>query len=79
VCSRRQPIIAVPQCAGREPRSYRAIDDPDLIAYEIPIDRCRDLYGSTYRDIVEDLHKHDDMRVPDFDGQRNFLNESQAA
>ena len=68
--------------------SYPSIDDPDLIAklrakglqkflaYEIPIDRCRDLYGYTYRDIVEDLKEHDDMRVLDFDGHRIFLNVS---
>jgi len=66
--------------------SYPTIDDPHLIAklhtkgldkfiaYEIPIERCRDLYGYTYRDIVEDLQKHDDMRVLDFDGHRIFLN-----
>lgn len=66
--------------------SYPTIDHPDLIAklkakgiakfiaYEIPIDRCRDLYGYTYRDIVADLDTHDDMRVLDFDGHRIFLN-----
>ena len=66
--------------------SYKTIDDPRLvaklhakgldkfIAYEIPIERCRDLYGYTYRDIVEDLQTHDDMRVLDFDGHRIFLN-----
>ena len=66
--------------------SYPTIDDPGLIAklkakglskflaYEIPIDRCRDLYGYTYRDIVEDLKTHDDLRVLDFDGHRIFLN-----
>ena len=66
--------------------SYPTIDHPELIAklkakglqkflaWEIPIDRCRDLYGFTYRDIVEDLESHDDMRVLDFDGHRIFLN-----
>jgi hypothetical protein len=66
--------------------SYPTIDDPRLIARlrakgllkfiarEIPIDRCRDLYGFTYRDIVEDLQASDDMRVLDFDGHRIFLN-----
>ena len=66
--------------------SYPTIDDPHLIAklhtkgldkfiaYEIPIEHCRDLYGYTYRDIVEDLQTHDDMRVLDFDGHRIFLN-----
>ena len=66
--------------------SYPTIDDPRLIArlrakglqkfiaWEIPIDRCRDLYGFTYRDILEDLQTQDDMRVLDFDGHRIFLN-----
>jgi hypothetical protein len=66
--------------------SYPSIDDQRLIArlrakglqkfiaWEIPIDRCRDLYGFTYRDIVEDLQSQDDMRVLDFDGHRIFLN-----
>lgn len=66
--------------------SYERIDDPRLvarleakglrkfIAYEIPIDRCRDLYGYTYRDIVADLERQDDIRVLDFDGHRIFLN-----
>src|SRR5665647_1494110 len=67
-------------------RSYPTIDDPHLIAKlhtnglykfidsEIPMERCRDLSGYTYRDIVEDLLTHDDMRVLDFDGHRIFLN-----
>lgn len=66
--------------------SYPAIDHPDLvaklkakglrkfIAYEVPIDRCKDLYGFTYRDILADLEAQDDMRVLDFDGHRIFLN-----
>jgi len=66
--------------------SYPSIDHPELIAklkakglekfiaYEIPIDRCKDLYGYAYRDIVADLAAHDDMRVLDFDGHRIFLN-----
>lgn len=66
--------------------SYPTIDHPDLvaklktkglrkfIAYEVPIDRCKDLYGFTWRDIAADLETHDDMRVLDFDGHRIFLN-----
>ena len=42
--------------------------------YKRQIEHCRDLYGYTYRDIVEDLQTHDDMRVLDFDGHRIFLN-----
>jgi hypothetical protein len=70
--------------------SYPQVDDPRLIAkleakgltkfiaYEIPIDRLKDLYGYTYRDIVSDLQAADDMRVLDFDGHRIFLNTSLA-
>ncbi len=66
--------------------SYPTVDHPELIAklrakglrkfiaYEIPIAHCKDLYGSTYRDIVADLEASDDMRVLDFDGHRIFLN-----
>ena len=66
--------------------SFPTIDNPYLInrlrakglqkfiAWEIPIDHCRDFYGFTYRDIVEDLEEHNDMRVLDFDGHRIFLN-----
>jgi hypothetical protein len=66
--------------------SYPTVDHPELIAklkakglrkfiaYEIPVDHCKDLYGSTYRDIVADLESSRDMRVLDFDGHRIFLN-----
>jgi hypothetical protein len=66
--------------------SYAAVDDPEFaaklerkgivkyIAYEVPLERCRDLYGYRYRDIVEELARADDMRVLDFDGHRIFLN-----
>jgi len=66
--------------------SYPTVDHPELvaklrakglrkfIAYEIRTDHCKDLYGSTYRDIVADLEAKDDMRVLDFDGHRIFLN-----
>jgi hypothetical protein len=66
--------------------SYPAIDDPALIAklrakgltkflaWEVPVDHLRDLYGYTFRDIAEQLETVDDMRVLDFDGHRIFLN-----
>ena len=66
--------------------SYASVDDPRFaakleskgltkyIAYEVPIERCKDLYGYSYRDIVEELARADDMRVLDFDGHRIFLN-----
>jgi hypothetical protein len=66
--------------------SYPTIDDPALIArlrakglakflaWEVPVDNLRDLYGYTFRDITEQLRTRDDMRVLDFDGHRIFLN-----
>ncbi len=66
--------------------SYAKPDDPafisklrakgirKFIAYEVPIERCVDLYGYSYRDIAADLQKEDDLRVLDFDGHRIFLN-----
>jgi hypothetical protein len=66
--------------------SYPTIDHPDLVsqlrakgldkfmAWEIPVERCRDLYGYSYRDIAENLATHNDMRVLDFDGHHIFLN-----
>jgi hypothetical protein len=56
--------------------SYPTIDHPDLIAklkakglekfmaWEIPLERCRHLYGFSYRDIVKDLATVNDIRVP---------------
>ncbi len=66
--------------------SYATIDDSELaerlrakglekyIAYELPIERCRDLYGYRYRDIEKQLEAANDMRVLDFDGHHIFLN-----
>ena len=66
--------------------SYATIDDPGLIAklrakglakflaWEVPVDNLRDLYGYTFRDIAQQLEQRDDMRVLDFDGHRIFLN-----
>jgi hypothetical protein len=70
--------------------SYPSIDDPNFInklkakgikkfiAFEVPIDQCKNLYGYSYHNIVEDLHedlqKIGDMRVLDFDGHHIFNN-----
>ena len=66
--------------------SYPSIDDPHFInklkakgikkfiSFEVPIDQCKDLYGYSYRDIVEDLQDRNDMRVLDFDGHHILNN-----
>ncbi len=66
--------------------SYPSISDPNFlsklkakglqkfVAFEIPLDQCQERYGSSYRHIVEDLQKTNDMRILDFDGHRIFRN-----
>lgn len=66
--------------------SFLSIDDSNFInklkakgikkfiALEVPIDQCKDLYGYSYQDIIEDLQKENDMRVLDFDGHHIFKN-----
>lgn len=66
--------------------SYPTIDDPDLIArvrakgmekflaWEVPVERCHELYGYTYRDDAADLETHEGIHVLDNDGHRIFLN-----
>ena len=66
--------------------SYPTIDDPALIArlcakgldkflaWEVPVDHLRDLYGSTFRGIAGQLATRGDVRVLDADGRRIFVN-----
>jgi hypothetical protein len=66
--------------------SYPSVDDPNFVSklkakglkkficIEVPLDRCRDLYGASYIDIVEDLQKANDMRILDFDGHHIMNN-----
>lgn len=66
--------------------SYPSMDDPNFInklnakgikkfiAFEVPIDHCKDLYGYSYLDIVEDLQDTNDMRILDFDGHHILKN-----
>jgi hypothetical protein len=70
--------------------SYPSVDDPRFVAklqakgvrkfmaWEVGIERCREVYGYGFRDIVADLQREDDLRVLDFDGHRIFLNFSLA-
>ena len=66
--------------------SYPTIDDPDLLmtpqakgidkfmAWATPVDRCRDLYGYSYRDDAKDLATRRGVHVLDTDGHRIFMN-----
>ena len=66
--------------------SYPTIDDPALIAqlrakgmekflaWEVPLERCRELYGYAYRDDAADLEVDTGLRVLDAEVHRIFLN-----
>ncbi len=66
--------------------TYPSLDDPNFvnklktkgikkfISFEVDVEKCKDLYGYNYTDIVEDLQGKDDMRVLDFDGHHIFNN-----
>ena len=66
--------------------SHDSFDDPDFvnkltakglkkfIAYEVPVDEIRKIYGKHYSVIMKDLHDEDDLRVLDYDGHRVFNN-----
>jgi hypothetical protein len=66
--------------------SYPSVDDPNFvnklsakgikkfISFEVSIDQCKNLYGYSYHDIIEDLQDTNDMRILDFDGHHIFKN-----
>jgi hypothetical protein len=66
--------------------SYPSFDDPSFltklkakgirkfISCEVPIEQCEDLYDYSYRDIVEDLQRTNDMRVLDYGDHPIFNN-----
>lgn len=70
--------------------TYPDIGDPRLveklghkgirkfIAYEVPIDRVRGLYGIPFEVVAGDLEATEDMRVLDFNGYHIFNNFSLA-
>jgi hypothetical protein len=66
--------------------TYPDITDPRLadklrhkgiakfIAYEVPVERVRELYGVPFEVIAEDLATTEDVRVLDFNGHHIFNN-----
>jgi len=44
------------------------------LAYEVPVERCRQLYPKYFRSVQEDLRRECALSVLDFDGRRIFLN-----
>ena len=43
-----------------------------FIAYEVPLERVRQIYGVPYEVIAEDLEHTEDLRVLDFNGHHIF-------
>lgn len=39
-----------------------------FVAYEVPEEKVKEVYGSHYDLVMEDLHQTDDLRVLDYDG-----------
>jgi hypothetical protein len=64
--------------------TFARVDDPTLvaklahkgiekfIAYEVPIERTRKVYGVPFEVIAADLAGHEDVRVLDFNGHHIF-------
>lgn len=44
------------------------------MAYELPLDAVRKMYGAQYDKVVSDLREKDDMRVLDFNGHSVYMN-----
>jgi hypothetical protein len=47
---------------------------PKFIAYEVPLERARSLYGEPFRVVAADLEDLEDVRVLDFNGHHIFAN-----
>lgn len=45
-----------------------------FIAYELPLDMIRDIYGAHYQAVLQDVGQSDDLRVLDYDGHHIFNN-----
>jgi hypothetical protein len=66
--------------------SYPSLSDPHLsaklrakgidryLAYELPIEKVKDVYGSHYDAVVNDVQQKDDLRVLDYNGHNVFYN-----
>ena len=44
------------------------------IAYEVPTEKVKQIYGQHYNVILGDLKQSDDLRVLDYDGHHVFYN-----
>lgn len=39
-----------------------------FIAYELPVEKVKKVYGEHFNIVINDLHQEDDLRVLDYDG-----------
>ena len=43
------------------------------LGFEVPVELCKQRYGTHYPVVVQDLRQTDDLRVLDYDGHHLFL------
>jgi len=72
------PILVLTSCGTISSPLFtegmRAKGINKFIAYEVPVERCRQLYQKYFRSVTEDLTRECALGVLDFDGRRIFLN-----
>ncbi len=45
-----------------------------FIAYDLPVERVKKVYGEHFKIVMNDLHQEDDLRVLDYNGHSIFMN-----
>lgn len=51
---------------------FKAKGIAKFIAYEVPIDKAREKYGSHFEIVAQELKGPNDLRILDYDGSRAF-------
>lgn len=57
--------------SAKDPRFIQKLATKGMkkfVAYEVPLDLVKQIYGTHYELVMEDLHQTDDLRVLDYDG-----------
>jgi hypothetical protein len=66
------PLLLLTSCSSaQDPQFIRKLFTKGIkkfVAYEVPEDLVRQVYGQHYDHVMEDLHQTDDLRVLDYDG-----------
>lgn len=72
------PILVLTSCATLESPTFaerlRTKGIGKFIAYEVDVERCRQLYHKHFRQASAELRDECDLGVLDFDGHRILLN-----